>query len=73
MTKALTIKAGELKVGTQLAEADGFLWEITEIIKFTPKTITVRLNSDFSSYRRHWKNAQGVVKTFRKSSVLYGI
>lgn len=73
MTKALTIKAGEIKVETQLAEAGGFLWEVSEIIKSTPKTITVRLNSDFSSYRRHWKNDQGVVKTFRKTSVLYGI
>ena len=41
------IKAEQIKIGTQLAEADGFLWDVVEIIKETPKTITVRLCSDF--------------------------
>ena len=45
------IKAEQIKIGTQLAEADGFLWDVVEIIKETPKTITVRLFSDFSSFQ----------------------
>ena len=48
------IKAEQIKIGTQLAEADGFLWDVVEIIKETPKTITVRLCSDFSSFQQHW-------------------
>lgn len=72
------IKAEEIKVGTQLAEADGFLWEVVEIIKETPKTITVRICSDFSSIKNHWTvkpdgTLGGVLKTFHKSSRLYGI
>ncbi|MBP3579476.1 MAG: hypothetical protein J6K15_15340 [Lachnospiraceae bacterium] len=72
------ITANQIKVGTQLAEADGFLWDVVEIIKETPKTITVRLCSDFSSIKNHWTvkpdgTPGGVQKTFRKSSRLYGI
>jgi len=72
------ITAAEIKVGTQLAEADGFLWDVAEIVKQTPKTITVRLCSDFSSFRQRWTTRPdgtpgGVLKTFRKSSRLYGI
>lgn len=72
------ITAAEIKVGTQLAEADGFLWDVAEIVKQTPKTITVRLCSDFSSFRQHWTTQPdgmpgGVLKTFRKSSRLYGV
>lgn len=72
------ITAAEIKVGTQLAEADGFLWDVAEIVKQTPKTITVRLCSDFSSFRQRWttrpdRTPGGVLKTFRKSSRLYGI
>lgn len=74
----MIIKASEIKVGTQLAESDGFLFEVAEIIKETPKTITVRLCSDFSSYESHWKvkrdgSKGGIVKTFRKTSKLYGV
>lgn len=74
----MVIKASEIKIGTQLAEADGFLWEVAEIVKETPKTITVRLCSDFSSFAAHWTSKQdgtqgGVLKTFRKSTRLYGI
>lgn len=74
----MTIKANEIKVGTQLAEADGFLFEVVEVVKETPKTITVRLCSDFSSISAHWKTKKdgtpgGVLKTFHKSSTLYGI
>jgi len=68
-----TLKAEEIRVGTQLAEADGYLFDVVEIVKETPKTITVRLCSDFSMIRKHWKENGGVMKTFRKSTVLYGI
>lgn len=72
------ILAGDIKVGTQLAESDGFLFNVVEVVKETPKTITVRLCSDFSSFRNHWTvkpdgTPGGVLKTFRKSSRLYGI
>ena len=72
------ITAEQIKIGTQLAEADGFLFEVKEIVKETPKTITVRLCSDFSSIKNLWTikpdgTPGGVLKTFRKSSRLYGI
>lgn len=72
------ITAEQIKVGSQLAEADGFLWEVTEIVKETPKSITVRICSDFSSFKEHWTTKPdgskgGLIKTFRKSSKLYGI
>ena len=72
------IKAEQIKVGTQLAEADGFLWDVVEIVKETPKTITVRLCSDFSSFQQRWTVKRdgtpgGVQKTFYKSSRLYGV
>ena len=72
----MIITADKIHVGTQLAEADGFLWDVAEIVKETPKTITVRLCSDFSSFKSHWTKNQdgspaGVIKTFRKSSRLY--
>lgn len=73
---AQIVKAEELTVGMQLPEADGFLFEIVEIVRQTPKTITVRLCSDFSSFPSHWKVGKdgtpaGVLKTFRKSTRLY--
>lgn len=72
----MIITADKIHVGTQLAEADGFLFSVTEIVKETPKTITVRLCSDFSSLKSHWTvkpdgTPGGVIKTFRKSSRLY--
>ncbi len=74
----MIINAKDIKVGTQLAESDGFLFEVVEIVKETPKTITVRLCSDFSSFKNHWTikpdgTKGGVIKTFRKTSKLYGI
>ena len=74
----MIINAENIKVGTQLAEADGFTFEVVEIVRETPKTITVRLCSDFSSIPAHWTTkpdgtAGGVIKTFRKTSKLYGI
>lgn len=74
----MIIKASEIKVGTQLSGADGFLFEVVEIVKETPKTVTVRLCSDFSSFPDHWTAKKGgtpggVIKTFRKTSKFYGI
>lgn len=75
---ASIILAGNIKVSTQLAEADGFLFDVVEIVRETPKTITVRLCSDFSGIHTHWTikpdgTPGGVLKTFRKSTRLYGI
>lgn len=74
----MIIKASDIKVGTQLAESDGFLFDVVEIVKQTEKTITVRLCSDFSSFPVHWRTKKdgtsgGVIKTFRKSTKLYSI
>lgn len=74
----MIIEAKELKVGSQVAEAGGFLFDVVEIVKETPKTITVRLCSDFSSIKNHWiikpdGTPGGVLKTFRKSTRVYGI
>lgn len=65
------IKAAELKAGMQVPEADGFLFDVIEVVKETEKTITVRLASDFSSIHTHWAVNEGVKKTFRKSTSLY--
>lgn len=72
------IQANEIQVGTQLAESDGFLWEVVEIIKETPKTIKVRICSDYSSFEDHWKVKKdgtqgGLIKSFRKTTQIYGI
>ena len=74
----MIIQAGELRVGFQLAETDGFLFDVVEIVKETSRTITVRLCSDFSSIPVHWTTQKdgrvgGVLKTFRKSTKLYVI
>lgn len=71
--KKAYIQANELKVGSQIAEADGYLFDVIEIVKKTDKTITVRLASDFSSIHTHWAKNGGVLKTFRKNTKLYGI
>ncbi|MCA1025709.1 hypothetical protein LCM23_06365 [Cytobacillus kochii] len=75
---ATIIEANDIKVGTQLAENDGFLWVVDEIVKETPKTITVRICSDYSSFENHWKIKRdgtkgGLIKSFRKTTQLYGI
>lgn len=67
------VKASDLKVGSQLAEVDGYLFDVVEVVKETSKTITVRLASDFSMMKNHWACNGGVLKTFRKSSLLYGV
>lgn len=69
----MNINADEIKIGTHLAEPDGFLFDVTEIIKETPESITVRLCSDFSSMKQHWTTNDGIIKTFKKNTKLYGI
>ena len=74
----MIIKAGDLKLGSQIAEEDGFMFDVAEIVKETEKSITVRLCSDFSSIHNHWTiKSNGtpgrVLKTFRKSTRIYGI
>lgn len=74
----MLIKAKDIKVGSQLAESDGFLWDVVEIVKQTEKSITVRICSDYSSFKNHWTTKPdgtpgGIIKTFRKSTTLYGI
>ena len=64
----MIISAGDINKGILLAENDGFLWEVTEILKETDKIIIVRLNSDFSSFKEHWKGNKGIVKRFNKTS-----
>ena len=70
------IKAGDIKVKMQLPEDCGFLWDVVEIVKETAKTITVRICSDFSSMQQHWTVQKdgtpgGVLKTFRKDTLIY--
>ena len=74
----MIITADKIHVGTQLAEADGFLFDVVEIVKQTPKTITVRLCSDFSSIGSHWTikpdgTPGGIIKTFRNTTRLYAV
>ena len=74
----MIITAKNIKVGTQLAESDGFLFDVVEIVKETPQTITVRLCSNFSSFKDHWTvkpdgTPGGVIKTFHKTTKLCGI
>lgn len=70
------IKAEMLEVGMQVPDVSGFLFDVAEIVRQTPKTITVRLCSDFSSFSNHWTRKKdgskgGAIKTFRKSTRLY--
>lgn len=74
----MIIKADQIRVGTQLAEEDGFLFEVVEILEETDEAITVRLCSDFSSVESHWtqkldNSPGGLVKTFLKTTQLNGI
>ena len=70
------ITADKIQVGMRVPEADGFMFDIVEIVKETPKTISVRLCSDFSSFESHWTVKRdgtpgGAIKTFRKSTRIY--
>lgn len=58
-----TIKASELRAGTVGIEGDGCLVDILEVVKTTPKTITVRL-----LVRNSMTMRQPVEQTFRKTS-----
>lgn len=63
-------KAGHLEVGDQVAEADGFLFEIVKIDRTSAMT-TIYLASDFSSMRKFHKCNGGVPKTMRSSTKVY--
>jgi hypothetical protein len=72
--KSEIVTAGQLVVGDQVAEADGFLWTIREIERSkSGRTITLVLVSDFSSFRSHWSTESGARKTLRASSRVYRI
>ena len=66
-------RADEITIGTQLAEHDGFLWDVSEILDETDETLTVRLNSDWSTFRCHWHNDRGPIVTLRKTWIVTGI
>lgn len=63
MQTETTIKASELKAGTVALEGDGGLVDILEVVRTTPKTITVRLLVRGSMTMR-----QPVEQTFRKTA-----
>jgi len=65
------ITADKLQVGMKVPETDGFLFDVIKIESETDKMITVRLASDFSSMKSHWKINGGVLKKFRKSTKIY--
>lgn len=50
----MIILANELRVGMQVAENAGFLFDVAEIVRETFSRITVRLCSDYSSFKEHW-------------------
>lgn len=64
------IQAGELKVGMEVAERDGYLLTVESIVKETAKTVTVKLTSMGAGLS--FPKA-GIVATFRKSSKLVSI
>jgi DNA-directed RNA polymerase alpha subunit len=66
-----TILASEIKVGYTIPEADGFLFEVKDIIKQTEKTITLRLTNDTCISKNLWSENGGIIKTFRKSTKIY--
>jgi len=64
------IIAGDLEIGDQIAESDGFLLTVIEVVKETAKTISVKLYSDFSSMKSF---QEGKIITFRKSTKVYAV
>jgi hypothetical protein len=74
----MEIKGSEIEVGSQLAEEDGFLFTVVEIIEKTDVYVTVRLCSDFSSFKDHWTikpdgTEGGIVKSFKNDELYHGI
>ena len=53
-TSPCIITAGELKKGSKIAESDGFLFDVVEVVKETEKSITVRICSNFTSFKQYW-------------------
>lgn len=71
----MIILANELRAGMQVAENDGFLFDVAEIVSETLKTITVRLCSDYSSFKEHWTvkpdgTKGGLIRRFNKYALL---
>lgn len=67
------IEARQLKVGDQVAEADGFLWDVAAVEwSVTGRRVTLTLCSDFSSFKSHWRGA-GVKKTLRASTRVWAV
>jgi DNA-directed RNA polymerase alpha subunit len=66
-----TILASKIKVGMQIPETDGFLFEVKEIVKETEKSITVRLTNDTCIDKNLWSENGGIIKPFRKSTKIY--
>jgi hypothetical protein len=68
------VRVADLCVGDQVAESDGFLFDI---IAITPsasgKTVTFTLASEFSSFKSHWAQNGGVKKAFRANSRLWAV
>jgi hypothetical protein len=69
----MVLWASDIKIGSNLAEEDGFLFEVTEIVSRSDTTITVRLCCDYSYFREHWASNGGILKTFSLSDSLCGI
>jgi hypothetical protein len=63
MKTVTTMKASELTAGVVGVEGDGGLVDILEVVKTTPKTITVRLLARNSMTMR-----EPVLQTFRKTA-----
>ena len=68
----LTVQGNDIRIGTQLAEADGFLFEVIAIVRETPQYKVVKLASDFSSFKSHWRINGGKERRFKKSCRYYG-
>lgn len=67
------IKTEDVIIGTQLAEVDGFLLEVTEIIESDGSGKLVRLNSDFSSSKNLWKGEEGMLMHLENGQLWEGI
>lgn len=52
------VAAGDLKIGDQLPEEDGFLFDVTAVDKSEEGTVKVTLVSEFSSMPAHQRGVQ---------------
>lgn len=63
----IIIEAKALKVGMNLPEADGFLWEVKNVEHVGNKVVAM-VASEFSSHRSH---RDGVKLVFKASDLIY--